>query len=169
MIFAISVILLLLYSFYLYRTREIISDADGAPYLIRFFLKRFKSVGRFCLHHIMKSDHDRALHDHPWPFKSLILWGGYYEIVDEDMIDPFERSTWQKHCDGQLIKWFGPLSLLRRPAFWTHRLLLKENQTTWTLVFMGKKEREWGFWITPSNFCHNSRYNTKTGLCNVDT
>jgi len=169
MILAVVIGLLLIYGLYLYRTREVIPDADGAPYLIRYFLKRFRSFGRFCLHHIMRSDHDRSLHDHPWPFRSLILWGGYYEIVDEEMIDPFERSTWKRYRDGQLIKWFGPFSFLKRPAFWTHRLLLKKNRTAWTLVFMGKKEREWGFWLTQHDFCHNSKYDIKTGLCNVDT
>lgn len=33
------------------------------------------------LHHILRSDSDRCQHDHPWGFWTLILWGGYDELV----------------------------------------------------------------------------------------
>src|SRR5688572_25300457 len=152
MILGIISLLLLVYLIYLYKTREIIIDADNSPYLIRYFIRRIKNIGKYCLHHIVRSDHDRCLHDHPWPFKSLIIWGGYYEIVDERMILESDRSLWRPYKDGQLIRWFGPGSILRRPASWSHRIVLKEGKSAWTFVFMGKKERDWGFWLTPYDF-----------------
>jgi hypothetical protein len=33
------------------------------------------------LHHLLRPDYDRCPHDHPWNFWSLILWGGYEEII----------------------------------------------------------------------------------------
>ncbi|MCZ6507741.1 MAG: hypothetical protein O7A04_06815, partial [Acidobacteria bacterium] len=33
------------------------------------------------LHRFLRSDLDECLHDHPWPFASLILRGGYFEVT----------------------------------------------------------------------------------------
>ena len=34
------------------------------------------------LHRFLRSDPARDLHDHPWDFVSIILWGGYYEETE---------------------------------------------------------------------------------------
>jgi hypothetical protein len=36
--------------------------------------------GTIHLHHILRSDGDRAFHDHPWNFTSILLSGGYTEL-----------------------------------------------------------------------------------------
>ena len=49
------------------------------PYLLRWFLipqNRFLNV---YLHRFLRSDDDRALHDHPWWNVSLLLEGAYTE------------------------------------------------------------------------------------------
>ena len=59
---------------------EVITRADGREYLRRWRLWR----GRFfsvCLHRFMAPDQSECAHDHPWPFVSLVLWGGYVEEV----------------------------------------------------------------------------------------
>lgn len=33
------------------------------------------------VHHILRSDRDRAMHDHPWENASLVLRGGYWEVA----------------------------------------------------------------------------------------
>jgi hypothetical protein len=40
----------------------------------------------FYLHIFLRSDDDRALHDHPWDFWSILLVNGYREHRDEDAI-----------------------------------------------------------------------------------
>src|SRR5436305_986096 len=56
----------------------IIGGADD-PYLKRWYaIPR----NRFCniyIHEMWRSDDDRALHDHPWWWCSIILCGHYYE------------------------------------------------------------------------------------------
>jgi hypothetical protein len=106
-----------------------IKDKDGGLYLRRFFLLgHWKSSWALMLHCFHRSDWDRHLHDHPWPFLSLILTRGYYEVT----------------ASGH--KWYHPLSLLYRPATWTHRVKLDERGgPVWTLVWRGKKVRSWGF------------------------
>lgn len=130
--------------------RFTITGQDGTPYLIRLTI-----VGTpwFALMHhtFLRSDADRCLHDHPWPFVSLILSGGYYEeipLVPHD--DP--RLTVQL--------WRRPGSLLFRRAEHRHRVILADGNgdptgappselgpvPSTSLVLRGPKVRTWGFW-----------------------
>lgn len=96
------------------------------------------------LHHILRSDLDRHLHDHPWDYTTIILRGGYWEELFEDETRKTTKLTWH-----------GPGSILQREARSMHRLRLPEvlnpdltsrTQTAWTLFFMGQKKQDWGFW-----------------------
>lgn len=88
------------------------------------------------IHHILRSDEDRALHDHPWNFASLILWGGYFEVTQErDLLD---RT---RHVQT----WHGPLSLRRLRAETLHRVVIPEGRSAWTVVWTGPILRKWGF------------------------
>ncbi len=104
-------------------------------YLTRWTLRgsRFNSDGgAVFLHHFHRSDADDALHDHPWPFTSVILAGGYYEhAVAQDGI--IRR------------RWYGPGRVLTRAAEWKHRTELLPGSDCWTLIFRGTKVRSWFF------------------------
>lgn len=97
----------------------------GDAYLARYCLigGRF---GQIALHVFHRSDAD-DLHDHPWPFVSIILWRGYIEQTPE--------GRWRKR-PGML--------LFRRPEH-RHRVELIDGKKAVTLVFMGPYVREWGF------------------------
>ena len=65
------------------RYRVIFDRDDNEPYLERYylFLKDRKSFAfNVTLHRILKSDLD-DLHDHPWPWVTVILQGGYREYT----------------------------------------------------------------------------------------
>lgn len=138
------------------RLRLVIRDENGAPYLIRYRLLPWGPY-RVYLHHIVQSDADRHLHDHPFDFWSLILWGGYFE----ELAIPQSDGRLQ-HC---LTRWRGPGTLLRRKAEHAHRLLLAtqtrfsdtgygmyhQSAAAWTLVFRGPRRRDWGFYLTDEN------------------
>jgi hypothetical protein len=83
---------------------------------------------RVFIHWFHNGDPESYLHDHPWSFWSLIIWGGYWEHTESGK------------------RWYGPLRLLRRPANWRHRVELPDGRRCWTLVWTGSKERSWGFW-----------------------
>jgi len=107
--------------------RRVIGSEHGlqkAPLLIRYFLIRSKYFGLY-LHRLCRSDEDRALHDHPWTFVSVILTAGYIEHTPSG------------------AKRQRPGAILYRPALWQHRLEL--TRPAWTLVFRFEKYREWGF------------------------
>ncbi len=93
------------------------------------------------LHHILRSDDDRAFHDHPWPYLTLVLRGGYWEIR------PHYDTSGIYVCEVR--KWHGPGSILWRPANSWHRLELPDGQTAWTLFTTGAYRQTWGFLPNP--------------------
>lgn len=88
------------------------------------------------LHRIYKSDKDDHMHDHPWNFSSIILAGGY---VEESM-----KWDWKS---GHLL-WQKPRicttgDVIHHKAEEPHRIKL--IRPTLSLVFCGKRRREWGY------------------------
>ena len=113
-------------------SKLVIRTSEGEPYLTRYLLSKTR-WGRIFIHAIHRSDQDRELHDHPWKFVSLLLWGpGYREF----------------QSDGS-IKRFGPFSInWRLDAASPHRLELDETRgPQWTLVVCGRHLRTWGFHV----------------------
>lgn len=81
--------------------------------------------GDLRLHHILSSDRDGDLHDHPFDFTSLLLTGGYVEHT------PQGSRFWPR------------FSVVRKKAEDAHRLELVFP--IWTLVFTRGYRRKWGF------------------------
>jgi hypothetical protein len=79
------------------------------------------------IHRILRSDHDRDLHDHPWDYASVILRGGYWEVTDAGR------------------RWYGPGSIVFRRAEHLHRLVLPAGEPATTLFVHRRKSRDWGF------------------------
>lgn len=127
-------------------TNYIIRDRQGnKPYLERFYLVprwAFFGFGRIVIHRFWKSDDDGGLHDHPWPWASLVLEGGYYEYT------PLEKNSWSKDGNRDTnIKWREPGDFSGwRKSTDLHRVKLKrEGEEVWTMFFMGPRQRDWGF------------------------
>lgn len=127
----------------LLKKREII-NCDRDIYLHRWFLIRNKWIGVY-VHKFVRSDEDRALHDHPWSFLVVPIWRGYIEHGE------------RKWMDGQIGKPVArrvyPIIGTRfRKATYRHRveLLWDEKEwrpkPSWSLFFRFTKFREWGFW-----------------------
>lgn len=101
------------------------------------------------LHRIYRPDADRALHDHPWPFVSLVLFGWYEEVVPDDEKKPCQ--SWLSY-KVRPVRWFN-----RKRATELHRIAWLSQSPVWTLVFVGRRCREWGFqteqgWVASSLF-----------------
>jgi hypothetical protein len=136
----------------LFPAKVIAGCRDPKPLMTR---RRILSTPWFAikLHHFHRSDEDREVHDHPWPFISLILCGGYDEVTP-----PPSTQKWllqwevanevQTMADPRYIvrRRYRPGSLLFRPARWAHRVeLLDLVHGSWSLVIVFPKVREWGF------------------------
>jgi hypothetical protein len=122
------------------RKRIIYDRVNNEPYLERFYLF-LKERNRFpfnvFLHKFLKGDPD-DVHDHPWPYATLILKGGYYEYTPN-----FE--------DGQMVgetkHWRGPGHFRICCSNSYHRIELRPGITAWTLFMPGPKQRDWGFLV----------------------
>lgn len=124
--------------FRIWRERKDRPDAD----------QQGKIAGK--LHHILRSDEGRDFHDHPWPYLTIILRGGYTEHRPV-----FDKSGLYR---GETSKWYGPGSIIYRPARSYHRLELPEGQTTWTLFITGPKSNSWGFLVEPRHKVYYRQY-----------
>jgi len=133
------------------RKRIIMDRVDNEPYLERYYLflkdRNWFPFNVF-LHKFLKGDPD-DLHDHPWPYATLILKGGYYEWV------PQFNSSGQR--DGEIAIWRGPGSFRICGANSYHRIELDPNITCWTLFMPGIKKREWGF-LTRKGWVQHEQY-----------
>lgn len=119
---------------------RIILDRDSAePYLERYYLF-LKDRDRFpfnvFVHKFLKSDPDEP-HDHPWPYFTLILRGGYWEWI------PQFNEQGKMTCE--IGKWRGPGHFRFCSAKSFHRIEVDPGIDTFTLFIPGPKQREWGF------------------------
>lgn len=145
---------------------DIMRDGTNDIYLRRWFIyprnQDFKKfVPRVYLHKFYRGDEDPHLHDHPWGFTSLILTRGYWEETPAQ----FGGLRWYKDPDTgdwRSRKFYRRFSVLRRPAVWKHRVILKDEKPVWTIVRTGVKERSWGFWIK-DKLCPWRNYHS--GVC----
>ena len=123
------------------RKRIVLDRVDNEPYLERYYLL-FKERERFpfnvFLHKFLKSDPD-DVHDHPWPYATLILKGGYNEWLPQ--FDQHGRKI------SEISVWRGPghFRISRANSF--HRIELDPGVTAWTLFMPGPKQRDWGFLV----------------------
>lgn len=95
------------------------------PYLIRWRLEtRFGSLR---VHHWLSNDDERAFHDHPWWFLTLVVKGSYTDSSPS----------------GDDVLHFG--SVRYRPALHQHTVYPGPDGA-WTLMITGPQSRKWGFW-----------------------
>ncbi len=115
---------------YFNRRRIIYDRISDEPYLERYyiFLKdRTNFPFNIFIHKFLKSDPD-DLHDHPWEFRTIILYGGYWEYTEQGKF------------------WRAPLSYRYAQAHTFHRVELdKDIPYCWTLFIPSKNYRDWGF------------------------
>lgn len=107
----------------------------GCPYVIRWRLQ--VPGGSVRLHHWLGPDDDRAHHDHPWWFVTLVLRGGY--------TDRSPGGTERLRAG----------SVRYRPALYRHTVV-PDPGGAWTLLVTGPRVRDWGFW--PGKFVKANKW-----------
>lgn len=138
------------------REPDFIIGGEANPYMYRWWLtpwsrcyrgmdartrwQRFvTSLPGIYLHRIVRSDDDRALHDHPWTNASLLLHGSYIEHTIA--AGGVHHRTRVRAGD-----------LVLRGARAAHRLEI-DSGPCWSLFFLGWRRREWGFHC-PNGWVH---------------
>jgi len=134
------------------RKRVIYDRLENEPYLERYYLflkDRNKFPFNIFLHKFLKSDPDHV-HDHPWPYATLILKGGYYEYVP--------KFNEQGLKVGEHCHWRGPghFRICKENSY--HRIEIKPGVECWTLFMPGPQRREWGFLVNNKWIQHESYF-----------
>ena len=108
------------------RPADQVIGGPSRPYMLRWYVIPRNRFFNIYLHHFLRSDDDRALHDHPWWNLSILLRGQYLEHT---------RDRVRHRRTGYVV--------LRR-ATCAHRIELIDGPV-WTLFLTGPKIRSWGF------------------------
>jgi hypothetical protein len=111
---------------------------------------RYKWLPSVRVHHIMRPDLDRHLHDHPWNARTIILRGWYSE---ERPTGKCTTEDLMQYCSGTKVRHGVELSLIERSAGYTGRLLFGQyhriarvpDEGVWTIFITWKKRGTWGF------------------------
>lgn len=120
---------------------------DGTPYLLRWHVIPRNKRFNIYLHKFLGSDDDRALHDHPWWFVSILLKGRYFEHREDGSINlrtapsiAFRKATTAHRVE--LLRFLDePRTLEERRS----RYLIARAIPATTLIITGPKVRSWGF------------------------
>lgn len=118
------------------RQPDFIIGDPARPYMRRWWIIPRNEGCNVYLHEILRSDDDRAGHDHPWFNTSFVIEGGYEEAVF------FKQTPWIEAYREQ--RKAG--DVVHREAGDTHRLIVPGGGRCVSLFMTGPKVREWGFW-----------------------
>lgn len=114
---------------------DLIIGSPDDPQTLRWHIFRFRGW-QLSLHKWLRSDEDRALHDHSGDNVSLILTRGYFEVLQ----------------DGWYY-WRAPFWPYFRKAETPHRVALADSRPVWSLWLRWPPRREWGF-VCPKGWRH---------------
>lgn len=99
--------------------------AQGERVARNWFMRQLPSIR---IHHILRADDERHLHDHPWNARTFILRNLY----------------WEKREDGQVyMRQVGTTARLRFGEF--HRITGVQHGGVWTLFITWRYRGTWGF------------------------
>jgi len=127
------------------------------------------------LHITYNSDPSPDMHDHPWWNLSIILQGAYWELVpckpakhgslrdlkERNLLEPGQAC----HDDRTIINGVPYEFILRQPgnivfrrAKARHRIVVPGGGRCVSLFIMGRKRREWGFYLPKGSWIHWRAY-----------
>lgn len=109
-----------------------IKSKDGEVHFRRWRLLQTPWLNIY-IHGIYQPDHDRHLHDHPWNICTIILKGGYIE------------KYWCEKHKREIHKPRGLFNIGYRKAEEFHKIAHLLTKEVFTLDFVGKRKRVWGY------------------------
>lgn len=138
------------------RPSRVIGD-EANPYMLRWHIFRIGNLPRVFVHKFLRSDYDRALHNHPWWFISIIIKGQYLEhMPNGDTVLRKAGSVVRRGLEHshriELIK-----DCCNVPGALVPMLFPIREQPCWTLFITGPDVRRWGFFC-PKGFVDSADF-----------
>lgn len=135
------------------RLPDFVVGGHDNPYLLRWWLIPRNPVFNIYVHKFLRDDDDRALHDHPWFWCSIVLRGKYVEHtiraggVHRSVIRAAGSvrmaSPWRAHRVALLAAWWMSDDFDDACAAWFDHPDMRAP--CWTLFITGPRLRNWGF------------------------
>jgi hypothetical protein len=131
------------------RKPDFVIGGKDSPYVRRHWLLPRNWLFNVYVHEFLRSDDDRALHDHPWLFNaSWIIEGEYVEWVPTyDRRLPWNLSVRCQYPQMRILeagdvrfRWGRAAHRVELFVDWKDRPL-----PCWTVFVTGPRVREWGF------------------------
>ncbi len=127
------------------RAPDAVIGGHDDPYLLRWWVIPRNRFFNVYLHRFMRSDDDRALHDHPWSNLSILLRGTYTEHT----VAPGGINVRTERTAGQWkLRLFGKFA---------HRIELTHGEC-WTIFVTGPRYRHWGFHCPEQGWIHWQKF-----------
>ena len=145
--------------------------SDGEVYLDRWGLSHVR-LGGVLLHRMDAPDPGPDLHDHPWWFVTIPLWGGYTELraeardaclyaglaqAQEEMAGVGPDQTACRRGVEEVRRPFRPRVMRLGEC---HTIVSLRRRRAWSLVINGPRRRSWGF-FAPEGWIHYQRYGSE--------
>lgn len=160
------------------RAPDVYIGGKTNTYLRRWFVIPHNRWFNIYLHQFLRSDDDRALHDHPWWNLSWLLEGEYIEHTA--VRPPREGVMSEEHYEWrweEALKPGGPRKQTHRKAGQiafrgaktAHRIQLMptikgHEKSMWSLFITGPKIRVWGFWCREGWIAFDSKARSERRL-----
>lgn len=100
--------------------------------------KRFKWLPSIRIHHILRADDARDLHDHPWNARTIILKGWY---VERRLVPRFDGKRFQQ----DFMRVQGDTATINFGQY--HAIDEVSDGGVWTLFIAGDYLGTWGFLV----------------------
>lgn len=137
------------------RRPDLIIGPRDNPQTLRWHIFRWRGW-QLSLHKWLRSDDDRALHDHSGHNLSIILNGGYWEVVRQRHPPYADYPQTAYVVDEVHFRW--PLVPYFRRAEEPHRIALpSDGKPVWSIWLRWPPIREWGFHC-PKGWRHWQEY-----------
>ena len=112
-----------------------IKSKDGILHFKRWEILKTKWFNIY-IHGIYKADEDLHLHNHPWDYKSFVLYGTFVEKERTTDLDKDVKYRYNHLHFGSFIK---------RKANTFHKILRLESEAVYTLFITNKSYNKWGY------------------------
>lgn len=99
------------------------------------------------IHHILREDYARDMHDHPWDARTIILKGSYYEDrLFQHKAHPSILKTEEYHRKA------GDTATLKFGEY--HNITSVSRGGVWTMFITWKYQGTWGFFVNGRKVPH---------------
>ena len=130
-------------------------NPQKSAYLVRYILFKSKYTSIY-IHRFLRSDDDSP-HDHPWPFLTYVVTGGYYEYLYDTSVSKHENNQYTSYWNYKYDFRYPGSIAFRKPTD-IHRVFVMEeysiierHKAPLTICLIGPRIRRWGFWDLSEN------------------